>query len=47
MTTTPNQGLIPEVTLGWRLRMAREMTGMGLQVLDDELSAAVLRQRIA
>lgn len=31
MTTAPGGGLIPELTLGWRLRMARETTGMGLR----------------
>lgn len=33
MTTNVDDagGLIPELTLGWRLRMARETTGMGLR----------------
>lgn len=47
MTTSPNTGLIPELTLGWRLRMARETTGMGLRefaahigVTPDTLTSA-------
>lgn len=40
MTTTPNQGLIPEVTLGWRLRMAREMTGMGLVEFAEHIGVS-------
>jgi DNA-binding XRE family transcriptional regulator len=31
MSTSPGTGLIPELTLGWRLRMARETTGMGVR----------------
>ena len=40
MTTTPNQGLIPEVTLGWRMRMARETTGMGLREFAEHIGVS-------
>ena len=47
MTTSPDSGRIPELTLGWRLRMARETTGMGLRefaahigVTPDTLTSA-------
>lgn len=38
MTTTPNHtGHVPEVTLGWRLRIARESTGMGLREFAEHI----------
>ena len=36
-STHGKAGTIPELTLGWRLRMARETTGMGLR----EFAAAI------
>lgn len=47
MSTAPGEKFIPPLTLGWRLRMAREATGMGLRefaahigVSPDTLTAA-------
>jgi transcriptional regulator with XRE-family HTH domain len=31
MSTSPSDRFIPPLTLGWRLRMAREATGMGVR----------------
>lgn len=39
-TTDHTGGVIPELTLGWRLRMAREMTGMGLREFAVEIGVA-------
>lgn len=47
MSTSPEPGFVPALTLGWRLRMARESTGMGLRefathigVTPDTLTSA-------
>lgn len=40
MTTVLGGGHIPELTLGWRLRMARETTGMGLREFADHIGVA-------
>lgn len=40
MTTDPGGGLIPELTLGWRLRMARETTSMGLREFADHIGVS-------
>lgn len=39
-STQKHQGVIPEVTLGWRLRMARETTGMGLREFAEHIGVA-------
>lgn len=41
MSQVPHQGgRIPPLTLGWRLRMARESTGKGLREFADELGVS-------
>lgn len=40
MTTEPGGRLIPELTLGWRLRMARESTGMGLREFAEHIGVS-------
>lgn len=40
MTVHADTGLIPELTLGWRLRMARELTGMGLREFAAHIGVA-------
>lgn len=40
MSTSPDVGFIPDLTLGWRLRMAREATGMGLREFAAHIGVA-------
>lgn len=37
MTTMTNSGRVPEITLGWRLRMSLESAGISVQKIADEL----------
>lgn len=39
-STHGRAGMVPELTLGWRLRMARETTGMGLREFAAEIGVA-------
>ena len=40
MTTSPEPGFVPELTLGWRLRMARESTGLGLREFAEQIGVS-------
>lgn len=40
MSTSPETGFVPALTLGWRLRMAREATGMGLREFAAHIGVA-------
>lgn len=40
MSQMTQKGAVPELTLGWRLRMARESTGMGLREFAESIGVA-------
>ena len=40
MTTELSGPFVPDLTLGWRLRMARETTGMGLREFAERIGVA-------
>lgn len=45
MPTNPNGGIVPEFTLGDRLRKARELSGLEMQQLADQID--IHRQTVA
>ena len=40
MTTSPEPGLIPQLTLGWRLRMARATTGLSTRDFAERIGVS-------